>query len=160
MSELEQQETAPVVNNSIPTQKPKKSIGKKIAIAIGVIVVLIVGLLLVVDTATSAPLKVADEFVAKIQADESSYAYDLMSTDAKAVTSSQDFVSIVDRINPILTGKPSVQSKEINAETGSDDKAVIVYEINGSDNNTYILTVTLIKTNDQWKILGFESAKK
>lgn len=140
--------------------KQKWSIKKKIVVIAGVIVTFIIAIIIIANVATSAPLKVSDEFVSDIQSSKASAAYDMMSADAQIATSSQDFATMVDNMGPILTGKPNMQSKEVNAQTGSDTTAKVVYEIVGSDNFTHIITVNLVQKNGEWKVLNFESVKK
>ncbi|NCQ53855.1 hypothetical protein CO052_03485 [Candidatus Saccharibacteria bacterium CG_4_9_14_0_2_um_filter_41_9] len=120
----------------------------------------IVGLVIVANVATSAPLKVSDDFVSNIQLGKSSTAYDMMSSDAQIATSSADFAAMVENMSPILTGKPNNISKEVSAETGSDPSAKVVYEISGSDNYIHVITVNLVQKNGDWKVLNFESVKK
>lgn len=145
---------------NIKKTKQKWSMKKKIIVIVGAIVVFIASLFVIVNTATSAPLKVSDEFVSNIQSSKASVAYDMMSSDAQIATSSADFAAVVDKIGPILTGKLNMQSKEVIAETGSDPSAKIVYEISGSDNYVHIITVNLVQDNGNWKVLNFESVKK
>lgn len=140
--------------------KQKWSIKKKIAVIAGAIVAFVVAIILIANVATSAPLKVSDEFVSDIQSSKASAAYDMMSADAQIATSSQDFATMVDNMAPILTGKPDMKSKEVNAETGSDTAAKVVYEIKGSDNLTHVITVNLVQKDGEWKVLNFESVKK
>ena len=140
--------------------KQKWSIKKKIVVIVSAIVVFIIAIITAATVATSAPLKVSDEFVSGIQSGNASAAYDLMSSDAQAVTSSEDFATVVNYIEPILTGKPDNKSKEVSAETGSDPTAKVVYEVAGSDNYTYVLTVNLVQKSGEWKVLNFESVKK
>jgi len=122
--------------------------------------VFIVGLVIVANVATSAPLKVSDDFVSNIQLGKSSTAYDMMSSDAQIATSSADFAAMGENMSPILTGKPNNISKEVSAETGSDPSAKVVYEISGSDNYIHVITVNLVQKNGDWKVLNFESVKK
>ena len=160
MDNSEEQQTTAIDDKPIKKTKQKWSLKKKITVIVGSIVAFFILLFIIITVATSAPLKVSDEFVADIQASNSSAAYDLMSSDAQLATSSQDFATMVETMSPILTGKPSVQSKEVSAETGSDPSAKVVYEVTGSDSYTHILTVNLVQKAGQWKVLNFESVKK
>jgi hypothetical protein len=140
-----------------PDDKPKKrNIKKIIGIIVAVVVVLFVVIFIVANAATSAPLKVANSFMADIQADNSSAAYSLFTSAAQDATDPNGFKDTVDRIAPVLTGKPSVQSKAVNGETGSAATATVVYKVQGTD-KVYLVTIQLQKENGAWKVLGFES---
>lgn len=141
-------------------QKQKWSLAKKISIAVGAIVVFILGIFIIATMATSAPLKVSDEFIADVKSGDSAAGYDLMSSGAKEVTSPNDLKTVVDKIGPVLTGKPEVQNKEIKVETGKVSTAKVVYKIAGSDNINHIITINLVEENKQWKVLNFESVKE
>jgi len=140
--------------------KQKWSLKKKLTVIIGTIVVLIITLVLIANTATSAPLKVSDELLTDIQAGNATAAYNLLADDTKAGVTPDDMKATVDQISPILTGKPSVQSKEVSAESGKNTTAKIVYEIAGSDKLTYTVTVNLVQKDDAWKVSDFTSDKK
>lgn len=139
------------------TAKPKWSLKKKLAVIGGSIVGLVVLLVIVANMATSAPLKASDDFISSIRNVNANAAYNLFSSDAKEVVDQESFKAVVDQIGPILTGIPTVTSKEVSAETGADATAVIVYEIKGNDGNTYDITVNLVNENDTWKVLNFDS---
>jgi len=150
------------VTTKTESKKPKQkwSMKKKIIVIVSAIVVFIIGIVIVANVATSAPLKVSDEFVSDIQSSKASAAYDMMSSDAQIATSSADFKAMVDQMAPILTGKPNNISKEVSAETGSDPTAKVVYEISGSDSRVHVITINLVQKNGDWKVLNFESIKK
>jgi len=149
-----------VTNTDKKKSKQKWSLKKKILVIVGVVIALFIVIFVTASMATSAPLKVSDEFITDIQAGKASAAYDLMSSDAQLKTSSQDFTAMVDQMSPILTGVPKNTSKEVSAETGSDPSAKIVYDVTGSDNYTHVLTVNLVQVDGQWKVLNFESVKQ
>lgn len=133
---------------------------KKILVVIGAsFAVFIIALIAIVTISTSAPVKVSDELIANIQSGNSTAAYNLMSSDAKDIISSDDFKSTIEQISPILSGKPDMQSKEINANANGVNSAKVVYKIVGSDGNTYRLTVNLVEVNKEWKVLNFERNK-
>ncbi len=145
-------------DQSQTTKTPKKwSLKKKLAVIGGGIIIFIIGLVAIVNSATSAPLKVSDDFISAIRNENSTSAYSLFSSEAKQVVDADDFKLVVDQIGPILSGLPEVQSKEVSAETGSDATAKIVYKIKGSDGLTYLLTVNLINENSEWKVINFDS---
>ena len=145
------------------TAKPAKkkwSLKKKILVIVGVVVLVFIALFTVINVATDAPLKVSTEFVSNIQSGDASKAYGLMSADAQTATSSQDFAAMVDTMSPILTGELKNTSKEVKAETGAVPSATIVYEVEGSDDFTHVLTVNLQQNDGEWQVLNFESVKK
>jgi hypothetical protein len=140
--------------------KQKWSLKKKLIAAFGVIAVVVVALVLIVNSATAAPVKVSNQLVANIQAKNATLAYNLLSKEAKDATDPQEFLATVNQIGPILTGKPDMQSKEVNAQTGSASTAKVVYDIQGNDGLVYVFTVNLVKEGSDWKVLNFESTKK
>lgn len=144
----------------VKTPKQKWSLKKKLLVALGVVVALIAALVFIANGATAAPVKVSNQLVANIQAKNATQAYDLLSQEAKNATDPQAFLAAVNQIGPILTGKPSMKSKEVNAQTGSAATAKVVYEIKGSDGLTYLFTVNLVKEGNNWRVLNFESTKK
>lgn len=151
------------LTNSSVEPKPTKqkwSLKKKLIAGFGVIVAIIAVLVLITNGATAAPVKVSNQLVAYIQAKNAPSAYDLLSKNAKDVTDPQEFLAMVNQIGPILTGKPDMQSKEVNAQTGSAATAKVVYDIQGNDGLVYVLTVNLVKEGSDWKVLNFESTKK
>ncbi len=141
-------------------KKQKWSKKKKIWVIGGAIIAIIIALVIVVNVATSAPVKVSNELVSDIQAKNATGAYSLLSKDAQKVVSTDQFNQVVNQISPILTGTPKMISKEVKGETGSAATAKVIYEIKGNDGNTYEITVNLIKDNGQWKVLNFDSSKK
>lgn len=136
----------------------KWSLKKMLLAIVGSIIIFIIALIAIVNISTSAPVSVSDKLVKSIQANESSVAYDLLSSDAKATISLEDLKSIVGQISPILNGNPNLQSKEIKSGTNGSS-AEVVYEIKGNDGNTYRFTVNLVEKSGEWKVLNFESKK-
>ena len=153
-----QNESNPAEVNAV--KKQRWSLKKKIWVIGGVIVAIIIALVIIVNVATSAPVKVSNELVSDIQAKNATGAYSLLSKEAQKVTSANQFNQVVDQIGPILSGTPKMISKEVRGETGSAATAKVVYEIKGSDGATYKITVNLTKEDGQWKVLNFESSKK
>ncbi len=160
MSNQENQKLSDAKASAAKTGKRKWSIRKKIAVIASVIVVVFVILVLAVNSATSAPLKVSNQLIADIKAKNSTAAYELFSTDAKKVVGQSEFAEVVDRIGPILTGEPKVTDKQIAGETGKAATSKIEYEIKGNDGVTYLFVVNLTKDNGQWKVLNFDNSAK
>ena len=144
----------------IKPTKQKWSLKKKIVVIAGIVLAFIATILVVALVATNAPLKLGDQFISDIKDNNASAAYDLMSSEAKTATSSQEFATIVDQLGPILTGSPKNISRDVSAETGSNPSAKLTYEVEGSDSYTHILTINLVQVNGNWKILNFQSIKK
>ena len=142
------------------TGKQKWSLKKKLVVIGGIFVGIIIVLVILVSVATSAPVKVSNDFISDMQTNNPNAGYGLMSKDAQGATSQADFTTAINRVSPILNGKSKMISKEVKGETGSAATAKVVYEIKGSDNITYTLTINLTKENGQWKVLNFESVKK
>lgn len=141
-------------------KKQKWSKKKKIWVIVGSIVAVFIVLLIVTNVATSGPAKVSNELISDIQAKNAAGAYSLLSSDAQKVVPADQFNQVVDQIGPVLSGTPKITSKEVSGQTGSAATAKVVYEINGSDGATYVITVNLTKDNGQWKVLNFDSSKK
>lgn len=156
------EEAKPAENNSQPEKTPKKkwSLKKKILVIVGAVVVFFIAIAAVANMATSAPLQVSDDLMTDIRTQNSSDGYDLLSSGAKSTISESEFTSVIDRIGPILTGTPELQSKEVSAETGSDATAQVVYKIKGSDGLTYTMTVNLVSEDGKWKVLNFDNTAK
>ena len=160
-SEDLKQENETIYEMNTPNKKSakKSSLMKKLLIIFGVIITFIIAIIIFASMATSAPLKVSDEFIKEIQAGNSTAAYDLMSAEAQNTTSSSEFEAVVDQISPILNGTPKVQDKQVSAETGKTTTAEIIYDITGTD-GTYKVTVRLSENNSKWQVQAFESDKK
>ena len=141
-------------------EKHKWSLKKKIWVIGGAVIAIIIVLVIIVNTATSAPVKISNQLVSDIQAKNATGAYSLLSSEAQKVVPADQFNQTVDQIGPILSGTPKMISKEISGQTGSAATAKVVYEIKGSDGATYVITVNLTKENGQWKVLNFDSSKK
>lgn len=159
MNSSDKQQDTTVVNGEqpVPHKKNKWSLKKKITVIVGSIFAFIVIILLAVNTATSAPLKVSDEFINAIRSNNATAGYDLFSDEAQNATTAEDFESIVKETGPILSGEPKVQSKEIDSSTDNGTTAEIIYNIDGSDGIKYKVTVKLIEVSDQWKVQAYKS---
>ena len=138
----------------------KKRVIVTVGIIVGLILALFLALFLTVNVATSEPLKVSDELVADIQGLKGKETFDLLSREAQATTSQAEVESIVTQIGQILTGKPTVKSKDISVATDKKSTSTIVYKIAGNDGITYRLTVTLVKNENKWQVLNFQSTKE
>jgi hypothetical protein len=134
---------------------------KKATIAIvALLVAIVVGVVLVVNFATSAPVRASNAFVNNIQARDSNTAYAQMSAAAQATITRSDFKTLIDQIGPILNTEEKMKNKEVVGRAGSPATAKVEYEITGTDSVTYIFTVNLIKDNGNWKVQNFVSDRK
>ncbi len=140
--------------------KPKRSIKKILLYVVIGVVALFLILVLFVNSATKEPVAVSNRFVDSIQASQPAAAYELFSTDAKRTVTAEEFATIVEQVGPILNTTEKITGKEIAGETGQSSIAKVTYEIAGSDNKTYEFIVNLVKENDVWKVLNFDSKLK
>ena len=146
-------------NGAVGSGKHKMS-GKKVAlIALGCVVAFIILFFGFANLSTSAPLKVSDDLVSYIKKNNPTDGYALLTTEAKATITSEEFAKTLDKISPYLTGTPIVQSKEVNTSSDNGNTAKIVYDIKGSD-ATYVFTVNLREVNGKWLVDSFESKTK
>ena len=154
--------TLPIRQNMTKTKK--KSSSKILIIAICTIAVLmtlaISTLFYTIKNTTSAPVNVSKQLINDIQSKNSNDAYNLLSPAAQSTISSNDFTQVVNRIGPILNGTPKLQSKEVSAKKEDGQTAKVVYQIIGSDNLTYNLTITLVKSNGTWQVQNFDSKQQ
>lgn len=154
-------------NNDEPIQSIRENIGNKvkkkrsIKKIISIVVIALAGLVvistLIVNSATKAPLAVSDLFLNSIQAGDAGLAYELLSNEAKTTTSLNQLQSVVSQVGPILATSEKVTSKKINGETGSAATSQITYEIMGTDAKNYTVIVNLVKENEIWRVLNFDS---
>ena len=150
--------------DSPKTPAPKKKSKVGLIIGLVVAVLLIIGLLIgwgvmTVINSANAPAKTSSELIGDIQVNKTSAAYNLLSDEAKSTISEDEFDKLIGKIGPVLNGEPKKISSQVNTDNGKTT-AVVTYEIKGSDNNTYLFTVTLVKNNDTWQIQEFESKVK
>ena len=120
-------------------------------------VVLFIIIFVAANAATSAPAKVANSFLSYVQTQNGEAAYTLLSNEAKGAFEREEFVDAIKEIGPVLSGKPDMQSKAVQGETGSAATAEVVYLVQGSDSKTYEITINLIKEDGEWKVEEFNS---
>lgn len=154
----------PATDKQNSKNSPKKSKNQKILKIVGIVVAAIVIFVIVtsvvVNTTTKDAIKVSDRFISDIQSKDANDAYSLVNDGFQSVTTKDQFTDVVNRIAPILTGKPSISGKSINKTTGSDAAVIVVYKIDGSDSKTYYVRVLLVKKNGEWKIQNMRSDDK
>lgn len=160
-SKVDTETVAPAEKAADVSQPPKK---KKMALWLKVLIGVITGIILfvvviiiLVFSATSGAVKVSDEFMNDMLANQGSSAYQMFSSEAKQTVTESDFNAIVSRMSSVLDETATQTSREINTNTGSDPTAKVEYEVKGSD-GTYTITINLVQENDEWKILNFDSS--
>jgi predicted PurR-regulated permease PerM len=128
---------------------------KIVGVIIAVIIVAIIAIVIVVSTATAAPQKVSDQFVAAIQSHNTNAAYALTSDRFQRSTPQQDLDSLLTKVSPALQGQETITGRSIGASTVTVQTAVFVYTIKTSTGNAYIKT-ELQKSGDVWQIINFK----
>ncbi len=124
------------------------------AVTASVVICVIVGLTIM---ATNAPVKVSNEFLNDVQANNATAGYSLLAPAAQSVVTQAQFKSVTDRVGSILNTQEKTKSKEVNMKSGETSTAKVVYEIKGTDGVTYNITINLQKIDDKWKVLNFDS---
>lgn len=160
--ETKTEEPAKEAPQATPTGTKKKmpKVLKIMLFVVAGFVALIVGMGILFFSASSGATKASDEFLNALQAGEGATAYNLFSTDAMEIVPEDQFIAVVDQIGPILNTEEKKISTEISAETGSDTEALVVYEIEGTDDLTYVFAITMVKEDGEWKVLNFDSDEK
>lgn len=141
---------------TVAAKKPKLSLAKKIIIGALAVIVLVIT---IAFYATSGASKISDAFVDDILKNNSSAAYELFSGEAKQTVTTEQFKQIVATMSSVLDDQASKQSADVENGTDQETKGTVVYEIKGAD-GTYELTVSLIKENDEWRVLNFDNSRK
>ena len=144
----------------MPMAPQKRSIKKLIIKIALVIVVFVLALWLGVSWFSGGAVAVSDAFISNVQNLKAPEAYALFTKQAADTVTPEDFKTIVDRVGPILNGTPKNVGKQIGTDASTGAQSTVTYEIAGSDNLTYLLTITLAKEDGAWKILSFESKQK
>ena len=136
--------------------KKKMSTLKKVLIGLGIGFVAVIVLLFFMGKAL---LDASNAFVADLQAGECTAIYERTSTGFQENTSAEEWDAVCNQVSPILQGEPKQTGIEVN--TSSDDVSVgqAVYEIVGTDEITYEVTLILVD-EDGWKLEGLDSSAK
>lgn len=152
---------APVAASSA-TPKGKVPTWVKVLIAVIVAVIAlgiaaVIGLFVLVGNATKAPVKVGDQLMSEIQANDPDGVYAISSEAFKDATSEERLEAFLDQISPLLQGKVTLVERSINAEAGQEKLAVLVYSIETDDGTKYV-KVILQENDGTWQIYRFESS--
>lgn len=150
------------VSQPIGEAKPvkKRNTKKVIGYVVLALVLIIVGVTLLANSATKEPVKVSNQFLNAMQAGNASEAYGLFSSAAQEVVPADQFDGVVAQVSPILNTEEKMKNKSVEAKTGSASTAEVVYEIKGTDGKTYNVTINLIKEGDVWRVQNFDSKVK
>lgn len=162
VKETKAQEPVKEVSQTAPTGT-KKKMPKALKIVLFVVagfVALIVGAGVFFFVASSGATKASDEFLNALQAGDTTSAYQMFSTRALEVVPEEDFIAVVEQIGPILNTEERKTSTNVFTETGSDTETYVVYEVDGTDDITYVVGITMVKENGEWKVLNFDSEAK
>lgn len=112
------------------------------------------------NTGPTAEEKTSGELVANIKKKDSSAVYGQLSSQAQKATDQKAIQALVEKMSGAAEG--SIKEVESNASTpdpeASDHTKRVEYEITGKDGKKSSVTVTLIKEDNQWKILNFYSS--
>lgn len=152
-------ETATPASTDVKENK-KMSQKKKWLVVVGVVVAVFIGLFMIVNSATSGAVNVSNQMINAIQAQDADLAYSLMTVDAKATITKDDFDSIVSQIGPILNTEEKMITKSVSSETGRSTTGKVTYAIKGTDGVDYVFEINLEKEGENWKVLNFDSSKK
>lgn len=125
-------------------------------ILIGVVVVIAV-LIAIALQATSAAVKVSNQFLNALQSQDSKTAYSLFANEVKNEVEEDEFKTVVDQVGPILNTKEKLVNRAVSAETGKESTAQVVYEVVGTDDKKYVVAIDLIKEDGEWRVQTFDS---
>lgn len=119
---------------------------------------IILGFFLYASALIAPPIKVSDEFVNAVQANDTSAAYSLTSSEFKLATKEETLSTLFDRISPQLQGQEKISDKLYNVRNGVST-ATIVYSIPSNQGTGYIKIVVRQK-NDKWEVLSMLTSRK
>lgn len=132
---------------------------KKWLIIVGAIVIVFIGLVSIVNSATSGVVNVSNQMINAIQAQDADLAYSLMTAEAKSTITKEDFDGIISQIGPILNTEEKMLNKSVESGTGKTSSGQVTYSIKGTDGVDYTFEINLQKEGDNWKVLNFDSTK-
>jgi len=137
-----------------PTRRKKLRVLVKVFAFLVIIAAIVFA---IVSSATSGVVKVSDQFLADLRANNPTSAYQLFSAAAKANVPEDQFPDALTALNSVLTGKPKNTGKSVSASTTGISTAVVTYEIKNDDNKLFNITFSLVKEDGEWKINNFNS---
>lgn len=106
------------------------------------------------NIATKNTVKVSDQFVADIQADNENAAWALTSPAFQKTTSQASFTQAISAISPGLQGTATISSNGKNLVPGG--QAMIVYTISGSSGDKYMKIA--LKNNKPWQVNAYTTS--
>ena len=141
-------------NNINPTMSYNKPISAKkrtILIVIAAAVILFMGIFALVFSLTGGLVDSYDQLISKVQSDDISGAYELLSEEYKNNNSVEQFESDVAALGLGKTVKASWNNREI-----SNNRGVLSGTLTMESGGIIPMTITFVKENDQWKIYSLD----
>ncbi len=144
--------------------RPKRRVGRIIAIVVGVmvlsLVVLIGGLFLLVNESTEDAQVVSDEFVTAVQNNDGAKAYSLTSPAFREATTEAQLSELLGTISPLVTKDAvSPSGKAISTSTDSGTIAVFTYTLQGNGRGNVYFKTQIRDEDDGWKVFNFRSSE-
>lgn len=165
---IEQAPTTPEAP-SITTPNPLPSEGRKrlpqwakivlisFGSVIGLIVLVFVGFFIYANSLIAAPMKVGNQFIDAAQANNTSAAYNLTSSEFKLVTKEERLRSIFEQINESIQGEEKVTDKHYRVTNGVSS-ATLIYSIPTNNETTYV-RVVLKDKGGKWEVISMFTSK-
>lgn len=119
------------------------------------IVLFIVVVTAIVNSATKDAQKVSDQIVNDIQSRNVGSLYSQASDAFKQAATQEDLTAVVSNAAPALQGDEKVTGKKIAAETGNAKHALFSYSV-ATSNGTRYMRVILEDDNGTWKLYNFK----
>ncbi len=147
-----------------PPPRPKRRVGKIIAIVAGAmiltLIVLIGGIFLLVNESTGDAQKVSDDFIAAVQANDGARAYGLTGPAFREATTEAQLSELLGQISPLVAkDKVSPSGKAINASTNNGKIAVFTYQLKGNNRADVYFKTQIRDEDDGWKVMNFRSSE-
>jgi hypothetical protein len=144
---------------------PKRRWGRIILIVasalIALIVALVVGVFLLVNSTTKDAQKVSDQLVTAIQAGDGAKAYALTSPSFQAATTQAQVDELAQRLSKVVTrDQRSPDGKSINAGTDTGKIAVFTYTMKGTNGKPVYFKTQIRDEDGGWRVLSFQSSEK
>ena len=124
--------------------------GKKIALGVGIFVVLLGGIIALVLSLTVEPVKVIRAQLEAINQGDYARAYSYCSTAMKANLSQAEFTAFIEKNAVVLKAKDGT----FNERNISNGVATIRGKLTGQSGAVATVRYTLVKENDRWVIQG------
>jgi len=139
-----------------PAKRRLPKWAKIVIIIVGILIVVSVAVAVLVINVTAAPVKVSDEFMKDLQANDAQAAYALASSDFRGATSQAELTDTFAAASPALQGTFSAGSREVKSKNGKTE-AEVLYTVTTDSGKEYT-KISLIDTSTGWQILGFDAS--